>query len=118
MNKKARTPVELATPVVVFKTEKGVPKVEAILTLDKFTILNGHVSFSFTDEKGRIFEGRIKQNTALPAWEGAWVSLCLPLQIHYFKTISPDFIFCIPSSRRVLTLYQFKQEFPGVLTNV
>lgn len=118
MNKKARTPVELATPVIVFKTEKGVPKIEAILTLEDFSISNGQVKFVFKDEKGRIIDGRIKQNAVLPAWEGAWVSLCLPLQIHYFRTISPDFIFSIPSSRRVLTLYQFKQEFPDVLTNV
>ena len=113
MHKKAQLSIELGKRVVLFKIDKGEPKVEAILLLEDFSITGSAVKWCMRDNRGHIIEGRVRDEIRLPSHPGSWLTLSVPITIHYFSSVVPNFIFYIPNSRRVLTEYQFRKEFPN-----
>lgn len=116
MLKKARISMELGVPAIVFKPERGNPVIEGKITLESFIIENNRISWTMRDDKGRLIEGRAKDKQTIPLYNGAWVILSMPVMVHVFENNCPEFVFCIPSSRRILTTRKFNEEFHGVLS--
>lgn len=115
MLKKARISMEIGVPAIIFKPERGKPVVEGTVTLEEFKIENNRITWIMRDDKGRIIEGRAKDKQNIHFYNGAWVILSMPVMVHVFENICPEFVFCIPSSRRILTTRKFNEEFPGIL---
>ena len=117
MMKKALLLMEQGVPAILFKPERGKPKIEATITLDTFEVANNRVVWVMKDNTGKLIEGRAKDTQKLDLYPDSWIVLVLPIKIHVFANLCPEFLFCIPSSRRILSLRQFNEEFPGVLAS-
>ncbi len=111
MLKKARVSMEIHSPAVFFRPEMGKAQVEGSITLQEFSIKNNAISWVMEDDKGRLIQGGAKDKQVMPIYPGAWVILSMPVMVHVFQNICPEFVFCIPASRRVLTERKFQEEF-------
>lgn len=65
--------------------------------LDYFKVEDGRVEWMIKTSRGEMIVGGIKDEVPLPLYKGGWVTLSIPVTLHFHrKGLAPQFIFKVP----------------------
>lgn len=117
-NKKFRFVISEGDPMALVRFDHVEPTLEHLLHLKNFSVKDGEVTWELHDEEGRVFKGRMGEETPLPYYPGAWVCVAIPVVMHRIrsprKSIGIEFVISMPYTKQAHSLGYLKRKYPDL----